>query len=100
MWDSVRLIAQDIVLIGWAICILAVLVLLLIRLRISYNRMQTGKIIKNSLQSIIQILINPLVTLAAVKKFLITDETEEKEDTANKKSSPRKKTKKTSSRKT
>ncbi len=93
MWDIVRLIAQDIVLIGWAVCILVLLLLLLLWLRISYNRMQTGKMLKNSIQSIIQILINPLVTLVAVKKFLTTDDSEQEEETSNKKWSPRKKTK-------
>jgi len=96
MRETVRLVAHDIVLIGWALCIVIVLLLLAIRLRISYTWLQAGKAIKWAVQTIIQTVLNPIVALTAVKQLWDTGEEPIKKATkkVQEKKAPQKKAKK------
>lgn len=96
MRETVRLVAHDIVLIGGALCIIIVLFLLVMWLRISYTRLQTGKAIKWAIQTIIQTILNPIVALTALKELWEPEKkpTKQSASTVQGKKSPQKKTKK------
>lgn len=63
----------------------------------SYYWMKTGKAIKNILQSLVQIVVNPLVGIAAIKSLLNKEQEAERPEPKKKptvtKKTPRKKTK-------
>jgi|GEM_PF-1881876 len=96
MRETIRLIAHDIVLIGGALCIIIVLLLLAIWFRISYTWMQTGKAIREAIQTIIQTVLNPIIALSAVKQLWDTEKESAKKTSgkSQEKKSPQKKTKK------
>jgi len=70
MWDSIRMVAYDIVLIGGALCIIIVLLLLCLRLRISYSWMQTAKTVKQGIQTVVAVVTNPIVAFSTIQSFL------------------------------
>jgi len=72
MWDSIRMVAYDIVLIGGALCIIIVLLLLCLRLRISYNWMQTAKTVRHAIQTVVGIVTNPIVAFSTIQWLLST----------------------------
>jgi multisubunit Na+/H+ antiporter MnhG subunit len=96
MRETVRLVAHDIVLIGWALCIIIVLFLLAMRLRIGYTWMQASNAIKSAVQTIIQTVINPVVAMTTVKQLWNDDKKSSKKEghKVHGKKSPQKKSKK------
>lgn len=93
MRETIRLVAQDIVLIGGALCILIVLLLLIIRLRISYTWLQAGKAIQSAVRTIIQTVLNPIVAITAAKQLRDVRKSEKNTKPQTKKT-PQKKTRK------
>ncbi len=94
MRETVRLIAHDVVLIGGALCIVIVLVLLVMRLRISYTWLQTGKAIKWAIQTIVQTVLNPFIAVTAVKQLWDTEKEPKSQKKTEGKKPLQKKTKK------